>query len=70
MDADFLEEQFTELGLSRKTVRNMSLREIMQCAEEIHGEKPKVVGTSHSPVSGNYYLMTDKIGQFDTEDQQ
>jgi hypothetical protein len=70
MDANFLEEQFAELGLSRETVRNMSLREIMQCAKEIHGEEPKVVGTSHSPVSGNYYLRTNQIGQFDVEEKQ
>jgi hypothetical protein len=69
MDANFLEEQFAELGLSRKTVKDMSLREIMQCAKEIHGEEPKVVGTSRSPVSGNYYLGTN-LEQPDIEEKQ
>jgi hypothetical protein len=70
MDADFLEKQFAELGLSREAIKDMSLSEIVQCAKEIHKKEPQVVGTSHSPVSGNYYLMTDKIGQLDIEEKQ
>ncbi|MDR0611305.1 MAG: hypothetical protein LBG58_14445 [Planctomycetaceae bacterium] len=70
MDTQFLDEQFAEFGLSRETVKDMSLREIVQCAKEIHREEPKVVGTSHSPVSGNYYLMTDRIGQLNVEEKQ
>jgi hypothetical protein len=61
MDAEFLEEQFAELGLSREIVKNMNLHEVVQCAKKIHKEDLKVVGTSHSPVSGNYYLMTEII---------
>jgi hypothetical protein len=63
MDAEFLEEQFAELGLSREIVKKMSLSEVMQYAKKIHGEETKVVGSSRSPVSGNYYLATDETGR-------
>jgi hypothetical protein len=66
MDAQFLDKQFAELGLSQEQVERMTLSEAVKHATKLHGEPPKVVGTVSSPVSSNYHLMTNQIGQFDT----